>query len=347
MNHPFGAATTYLQEVIDQRLIPGAVLRVERGGEVLLETALGLRHTAPVRPMETDTLFDIASLTKIVATLGTFLTLFDQGRLDPSQTLGEFIAVAEHLRPLTLAQCLTHTTGLPAIILLEHGLDEIDAIQFENSTGTRVVYSDIAFLLLGRVIEAVMGASLDAVVRERCAEWNMPDTGYNPADRERCAATEWRDHLGRHQLGEVHDENAGVLGGVAAQAGLFSTARDLAAYASLYRPPLATPWRDRSHECWTEGLDDRRGLGWQLWTPDCFAGPLASPASYGHTGYTGTSMWIDPAHDLVIILLTNRVHFGRQPHILAIRKRVHTLLYEVLTTQKAGGSGLRAGAVEY
>lgn len=331
MNDPFGAATAYLQTVIDAGEIPGAVVRVEQGGAVLLETALGLRHTAPARPMEVDTLFDIASLTKIVATLGTLLTLFDEGRLDPSQTLGEFMVVAEHLRPLTMAQCLTHTTGLPAIILLQHGLHEIDAVEFENPPDTRVVYSDIGFLLLGRVIEAVMGAPLDAVVRGRCAAWNMPDTGYNPADRERCAATEWRDHLGRHQWGEVHDENAGVLGGVAAQAGLFSTARDLATYAGLYRPPHATPWRDRSHECWTEGLDDRRGLGWQLWTPGCFAGPLASPASYGHTGFTGTSLWIDPAHDLVAILLTNRVHFGRQPHILAIRKRVHTLIYEALT----------------
>ena len=330
MKRPFDAATSYLQDTIDQRLIPGAVLRIEQNGELLLERALGLRHTVPKRLMRVDTLFDIASLTKIVATLGTLLTLFDQEILDPYQTLDEFLLVAPHLGGLSLAQCLTHTTGLPAIILLKHDISETFAVKLENAPGTRVVYSDIGFLLLGRVIETVMGKPLDVVVRERTTAWGMPDTGFNPTDRERCAATEWRDHLGRHQLGEVHDENAGVLKGVAGQAGLFSTARDLATYASLYRPRHATPWRERSHECWTPGLKDRRGLGWLLQEPGSFAGPLASPLSYGHTGFTGTSMWIDPVHDLVVILLTNRVHFGRQPHILTIRKRVHTLIYEGL-----------------
>ncbi len=330
MTQLFRAATTYLQEAIDQRQIPGAVLRVEQHGDLVFETALGLRHTAPERPMQVDTLFDIASLTKIVATLGTFLTLFDQRQLDPYQTLGEFLPVDPHLRDVTLAQCLTHTTGLPAIIFLQNDVTETYHVALEAEPGTRVVYSDIGFLLLGSVIEAVLQKPLEAVIGEQTALWNMPDTSFNPADRERCAATEWRDHLGRHQLGEVHDENAGVLKGVAGQAGLFSTARDLATYAALYRPQNTTPWRERSHECWTDGLNDRRGLGWLLQEPGCFAGPLASPRSYGHTGFTGTSMWIDPAHDLTIILLTNRVHFGRQPHILTIRKRVHTLIYEEL-----------------
>jgi CubicO group peptidase (beta-lactamase class C family) len=158
----------------------------------------------------------------------------------------------------------------------------------------------------------------------------MPDTGYLPADPERCAATEWRGHLGRHQLGEVHDENAAVLGGVAGQAGLFSTARDIARYGALYLPGRASEWFERSRRCETEGLNDRRGLGWQLWQPGCFASDLSSPEGFGHTGFTGTSLWIDPRRELVIVLLTNRVHFGRQPHILAIRRELHRLVYEAL-----------------
>ncbi len=327
---PFQAARDYLERVVEQGWIPGAVLRVERNRELVYETAVGLRHTAPARPMRVDTLFDVASLTKVVATLGTLLTLFERETITPEQTLGDFLPVGEDKRPLTLAQCLTHTAGLPALIRLEHSLLEIDDVALEYAPGSRVLYSDLGFLLLGWVIEVVAGLPLDQAVRERTVAWEMPDTGYNPLDAERCAATEWRDELGRHQLGEVHDENATVLGGVAGHAGLFSTTRDLAVYGSLFLPGRASPWFSRSRQCWTAGLDDRRGLGWQLWEPGCFAGPLSSADGFGHTGFTGTSLWVDPALQLVIVLLTNRVHFGRQPHILAIRPEVHRLVYEAL-----------------
>lgn len=330
MSDNFRRVNAYLNRTIQQGLIPGAVLRIQRDDDVLYETALGLRHTAPARPMELDTLFDVASLTKVVATLGTLLELFEQQIITPDDTLGQFLPLRDDKRGLTIRQCLAHIAGLPAIIHLQRSVDEIAAVPLEYEPGTRVVYSDLGFLLLGRLIEVVTGTALDQAVHARMRAWGLDDTRYCPTDVERCAATEWRPELGRHQLGEVHDENAAVLGGVAGQAGLFSTARDLARYGTLFLPGRAGPWRERSRECQTEGLNDRRGLGWQLWQPGCFASDLSSPGGFGHTGFTGTSLWIDPERMLVIVLLTNRVHFGRLPHILTIRPQVHRLIYEAL-----------------
>src|SRR3954447_25141295 len=187
----FGPATAYLEQVIAERQIPGAVLRIEQHGSVLYEVALGLRHTAPELPMRTHTLFDIASLTKVVATLGTLLELFERGVVTPEQRLGEFLPVRADKQPLTLAQCLTHTSGLPAIIMLQHSVMECDEVALAYPPGTQVIYSDLGFLLLGRAIEVITGQPRDMVVGENLRAWDMPDTGYNPRDRERCAATEW------------------------------------------------------------------------------------------------------------------------------------------------------------
>lgn len=326
-------AVAYLQQVIDEGQIPGAVLRIEYAGELLYETAIGQRHTAPTLPMAPDTLFDIASLTKVVGTLGTLLTLFEDSRIGPQTRLAELLALPADKQGITLEHCLTHTSGLPPFRDLSASVMEIADFELDAVPGTQVIYSDLGFLLLGRVIEVVTGQSLADAVEERLRAWGLTDTSFNPVERQRCAATEWRIELGRHQLGEVHDERATTLGGVAGHAGLFSTAADLARYGALYLPGLARPWFARSHLDATAGLDERRGLGWQLWTPDCFAGALASPSGFGHTGFTGTSLWIEPDRQIVIVLLTNRVHFGRQPHILTIRKRVHTLIYQELASQ--------------
>ena len=345
MNVDFHNVVAYLQTAVDEGLIPGAVLRIERAGDLLYETAIGLRHTVPQLPMTSETLFDIASLTKVVGTLGTLLTLFECDLIAPDTTLGELLPMRADKQGITLRQCLAHTSGLPPFRDLRESVMEITDFELDYQPGTRVVYSDLGFLLLGRVIEVVTGTSLAQAVRERVTGWGMYDTTYNPPETWRCAATEWRDDLGRHQLGEVHDERATTLGGVAGHAGLFSTAKDIATYGALYLPDRARPWFTRSRTCQTEGLDDRRGLGWQLWEPGCFAGPTANRDGFGHTGFTGTSLWIDPDLATVIVLLTNHVHFGRQPHILAIRKRVHMLVYEVLgerlsTDSKNGLNGL-------
>ena len=250
----------YLQQVVDDGTIPGAVLRVEHHGEPVYEVALGRRHTDPERPMGVDTLFDVASLTKVVATTGTLLHLFEQGILTPANSLGDFLPLSAPKRSITLEQCLTHTSGLPALVFLRRSIAELDELQMEYEPGTRVLYSDAGFLALGWVIEVVTGRRLDEIVQEHTRRWDMPDTMYNPTDAPRCAATEWRDSLGRYQVGEVHDENATVLGGVAGHAGLFSTARDLATYAQIYlRDPLEAGMRVHTL---TGQQDLTTGAGW-------------------------------------------------------------------------------------
>lgn len=326
----FRSIESYLTQAVQENMIPGAVLRIEQAGSLLYEQAIGLRHTAPERPMQTDTLFDLASLTKVTATLGVMLTLFEKGILTPDKTLGELLAVSEDKKQITLEQCLTHSAGFPSSIALQKDVMEINQLKLQYEPGSDVIYSDVGFLLLGKVIEKATGQTLDQAVSEHAAAWGMPDTTYNPADKERCAATEWRDYLGRYQLGEVHDENATVLGGVAGHAGLFSTAKDLAVYGQMYLSGQAGEWFHRSWKCYTEGLSSRRGLGWLLAQPGCFGNEDPISNSFGHTGFTGTSIWIDPDLQLVIILLTNRVHFGRHPHILQIRSDVHRMIYEVV-----------------
>jgi CubicO group peptidase (beta-lactamase class C family) len=244
--------------------------------------------------------------------------------------LGDILDVPDDKKRLPLRQCLSHTAGFPASVRLKQSIREINDVQLAYQPGSQVLYSDVGFLLLGGVIEAVTGLPLEQAVLTCTSAWGMDDTRYNPTDRDRCAATEWRDVLGRHQVGEVHDENATVLGGVAGHAGLFSTARDIAKYASMFLTEEAGEWFIRSRQCQTPGLNERRGLGWLLWQPGCFAGDHAGPDAFGHTGFTGTSLWIDPALNLVIVFLTNRVHFGRQTNIQPVREQIHTRIYEAL-----------------
>lgn len=326
----FETAEMILEQAIADKQTPGAVLRIETSGQLLYEKAIGLRHTSPRLPMLPDTIFDVASLTKVTSTLGIVLTMFNQQMLKPDTCLGDILPVSDEQKTITIQQCLSHTGGFPASARLQHSINEVYTVPLAYSPGSQVIYSDLGFLLLGQVIEQITGTSLQNLIHKYTNQWGMPQTDFNPAHRESCAATEWRDWLGRHQWGEVHDEKASLAGGVAGHAGLFSTAKDLARYASLYLHPEQDDWFFRSRLCTTEGLNERRGLGWVLSQPGCFGGKLASDGAFGHTGFTGTSLWIDPLFDLVIVLLTNRVHFGRDTQINTVRERVHVAVYEQL-----------------
>ena len=181
-----------------------------------------------------------------------------------------------------------------------------------------MVYSDLGLIALGRIVERVTGEPLDRHLASRVFEpWGMRETMYNPppALRDRIAPTEidpWRQ---RHLRGEVHDENAFFLGGVAGHAGLFSSAHDLARFARMYLNHgtldgvrVLDSARVAEFTAWQDSAFSNRGLGWQKRGPGAPSGRLASSASYGHTGFTGTSLWIDPVNDVFIILLTNRVN---------------------------------------
>lgn len=357
-------AFAVLQADIDAGFLPGAVALVAREGVVVAHRALGVAHAAaplePARdgvprtrsiPMRPDTIFDLASLTKVVATLPAALLLLERGefRLDDPvcRFLPAFASAGKD--QVKMRHLLTHTSGLAAGKVLhsngwtrEQALEYICALDPEYMLGGRVLYSDLGFIVLGEVVSRIAGTALDAFCRQYVlGALGMDETGFRPvpALRERIAATEFKEREGGHVWGVVHDENAHALGGVSGHAGLFSTARDLAVYGAMWLaggcwgdcPFLSPATVAAARRSYTEGLGERRGLGWMLRSEEASsAGDLLSSSAYGHTGFTGTSLWMDPESDLLVVLLTNRVHFGRTDHIARLRPRFHNAVAAAL-----------------
>ncbi len=319
-----------VERAVHAQQIPGAVARVLHHGEIVGEICCGLAHTSPSFPMTRATIFDLASLTKVVATVSATVRLVQEGRLDLDQPVGRYLGDfrGESRERVTISHLLSHTAGLPATrAYVDLGLTGCDEILSDICSlppaeiGGPIVYSDLGFILLGRVIEVATGQPLDRFLNERVfAPLDMCHTGYNPPDtwRERCAATEFRPHLGRHQWGAVHDRNAGLLGGVSGHAGLFSTIDDLTRWVRAFFWPI--PDGVFGPEAVSRALrplahhgNQSRAWGWIIngSSPAALADRL-SPAAVGHTGFTGTGIWFDPVGDWAAILLTNRVHFGRE-----------------------------------
>lgn len=337
-----------LRAEIGAGLLPGAVAVIARGGVVAAHRALGWRQLQPEpRPMEPDTLFDLASLSKVVATLPAVLTLLEQGAFRLDDPVCRFFPAFSGggREEVTIRHLLTHSSGLAADLRLwevqgtrEERIAHVLAQPLESPPGSRVVYSDLGFIILGELVSLVSGQPLDQFVRRAVFEpLGMQHTGYRPPAslRDRCAATEYRDYLGRWQCGEVHDEKAAALGGVAGHAGLFSTAPDVAAYAQMWLTggPLSPATLAAATRNQTGSLAEGRGLGWIVSRPGdthLSCGDLFTPGSFGHTGFTGTSLWIDPARQLLVVLLTNRVHLGRQQHIIRLRPRFHNAVAAAL-----------------
>ena len=241
---------------------------------------------------------------------------------------------------VTVRHLLTHSSGLPAWRPLhkeatspDDALALVYATEPDTAPGARYLYSDLGAILLGEIVQQVTGRPLDAYVAERVfAPLGMRDTRYRPpaADLARVAPTEFDPWRGRQLRGEVHDENAAALGGVAGHAGLFGTAHDLARFARMYLgrgaldggrvldAAVATRFTVRQ-----DSALSHRALGWETPTGQNSAGQRMTPRAFGHTGFTGTSLWIDPGRDLFVLLLTNRVNPTRQnTKIGAVRSRL-------------------------
>lgn len=336
------------------RAYPGAVLGVLHRGETVIRWAVGVRSLLPARqPATPETVYDLASLTKVVVTTPLILQAAAEGRLRPDDPVAAYLP--EIAAPgITLRHLLAHSSGLPAWIpfyLEATGYDAVVARAAQtpaaSAPGAQVVYSDLGFILLGEVARRAHGATLDLLARRRIFDpLGMPDTTYLPPPhlRDRIAPTEdgtaieqamageaGRRHTWRRYLiwGEVHDSNAYAMGGVAGHAGVFGTADDLLGYARMWLAGGRTPRGevlppDLVREATTGQAPARtRGLGWALSGPQGWWGESLSPRAYGHTGFTGTSMVIDPEHDLAIVLLTNAIHLGRdRPEILALRPQL-------------------------
>jgi CubicO group peptidase (beta-lactamase class C family) len=347
----------------EQGAYAGAVALVARGDEALLHRATGWAVREPERiPAAPETIFDLASLTKVVATLPAILILIDRGAFgldDPIGTVLPEFGTDGARRQITVRRLLSHTSGLPAWLPVyvdatgpAEYLAAISRVELESAPGSEVVYSDLGIILIGEAIRRVTGQDVAAFAdREVFVPLGMRDTLFRPpaALRPRIAATEignpreiemaaeraaefprWRDYL---IWGEVHDGNCWYgLGGVAAHAGLFGPAADLHRYGLLWMRRGAWENRQLISTALIEEATRRqapgRGLGWRVRPeePKTLAeDPARSLAdgAFGHTGFTGTSLWIDPARDLVVVLLTNRVHPRSREEIAAIRPAFH------------------------
>jgi CubicO group peptidase (beta-lactamase class C family) len=292
-----------------------------------------LTYDADAPAVTADTIYDLASLTKVVATTTMAMILVDEGRLDLDRPVREFLPGFQGpgKEAVTVRHLLSHSSGLDAITLLfkedVRGKSAyVERLQTENlvyPTGSRSLYSDIGIILLGGILERVAGQPLEAFARERIFEpLEMRETMFNPPAEllPRIAPTEPDPWRGRMLRGEVHDENAFAMGGAAPHAGLFGTAGDLARFAQMMLNGGTLGGRRivsrETVELFTRraGIPDSdRALGWDTKSAEgSAAGTLFSSRSFGHTGFTGTSMWIDPERQLFVILLTNRVHPTRE-----------------------------------
>lgn len=341
------AAAALLQRAIEERVTPGAVLHVvtrEPGPAAGGTTIVAGSRTYEGPAVSAETRYDLASLTKVVGCLPLLLQLLDAGEIDLGDSVERFFSNAGWFQEPSLGrtrveELALHSSGLPAWTPLfawvndrRTALANVLQTALAGEPG-RYDYSDLGVMVLGAIIERVTGERLDALLeREVCKPLGMTATGYGPLNAAAdVAATEDDGWRGRLLQGEVHDENASVFGGVAAHAGLFGTAADLGRYAGAWLR-LDAPFASREWlECATldrsQGSGPPRGLLWRLNSADWIGGSALSAAAYGHTGYTGTSVVVEPQQGWACVLLTNRVHprRGSAAGIAALRREVHEL----------------------
>ncbi len=345
---PFSAGAkidAQIEESVRSGLIPGAVVCIGHNGQVVYQKAYGWKSLVPAKsPMSEDTIFDAASLTKVIATTSAIMKLFEDGKIGLNDLVTKYLPEFQGGKStITVRDLMVHFSGLRPDVDLKPkwsgydtgvGLALID--KPTSLPGTRFVYSDINFVLLGEMVRRLSGQTLDAYTSARIFQpLGMSETGFNPATskRNRIAPTEVEED--EPVLGVVHDPTARNMGGVAGHAGLFTTAHDLSLFAEMmlnsgelngrriFAPQtvqkFTTP-NTPSHQAIL------RGLGWDIDSPfSGNRGELFPIGSYGHTGFTGTSLWIDPKSHSYVILLTNSVHPKRGKNITPLRRSIATI----------------------
>lgn len=334
-----------LNEAVAAHAFPGAVVAVGRHDTLLYLQAFGTLDYEHHEPVTTRTVYDIASLTKVVGLTTAMMQLVEAGRVELDAPARRYVP-AFHDSTITVRQLLTHSSGLPAfkqwwprVHARADMLALVNHEPLEQPPGTKMVYSDIGAMVMMEIVEAVSGQRIDRYLASHLFRpLGMRDTRYRPPKSwlRRIAPTEM-DSTYRHAMvrGVVHDENAYSMGGISGHAGLFSTAPDLATFAQLLLSCFPDPPRTTHHapvvNCatvrqFTQVQDpalSSRALGWDTPSGVSSAGSRLSARSFGHTGFTGTSIWMDPTQDLFVILLTNRVHPTREnTQVFAVRRAV-------------------------
>lgn len=347
----FRFAFDVLRNAIAAHSFPAASIAVTYRGQLVALKGFG-RYTfeADSHEVQADTVFDLASVSKAVATTTMAALLYERGLLDLNApvvgVVPEFARNEPRCRQVTFRMLLAHSSGLPAyekLFLQGPSRDGLLAAAFgvrlTADPGTRAEYSDIGFIILGVALERLADEALDSYCqRETFGPLGMCHTTFNPAETQRSTIPPTVDDWAfRNRIvqGEVHDENAGALGGVAGHAGVFSNAEDLAVFAQTLLNGGTPILRPETIQLFTQRestpAGTSRALGWDTPSAPSQSGKYFSPRSYGHLGYTGTSLWIDPERQLSITLLTNRTWPDRASQaIKEVRPRFHDAVVEAL-----------------
>jgi CubicO group peptidase (beta-lactamase class C family) len=368
MSIPANSITSFLAGSIAAGDFPSAVYLVAEQGRAVFADAIGNAVIKPEKISATpDTIYDLASLTKPLITGMLTARRIEAGELTLDSLVSNYLPEFDRTdkQAITIRQLLTHSSGLPAwrpLFILAAGEPDravaaIANLELEYKPGTRVVYSDLGFIILGLLLERLKTTSLAHLAQSEIFQpLNLKRTFFNPeiAMQTGIAACEMgnvyeremsRDYDATHDKhwrreliwGQVHDGNAHFLGGAAGHAGLFSTAEETLSLANQFLASQTNSLKPETCALFstnlTVGLEEARSFGWQLAeTKDSAAGLDLPRDSFGHSGFTGTSCWIDPNHDRVIILLTNRTHAHALPfvNINSVRRRFHSLAVAAL-----------------
>jgi CubicO group peptidase (beta-lactamase class C family) len=325
------AVAGVMRRALADSAFPGAIAVVGTGDSILARVAVGHLDWGGSAAPDVDTMWDLASLTKVVALTSAVMRLVERGELDLDAPVHRYLPqwTGDGKERVRIRHLLTHSSGLPPWRPLYKEADDPAAAlalvlftPLDTVPGARMAYSDLGAILLGQVVERVSGEPFaDHVARHFFAPLGMTSTRFLPpaALRGRIAPTEYDPWRQREVWGEVHDENAFALGGVSSHAGLFGSARDLARFARMYlgggmlgEARVLAPATIARFTARADSSLSHRALGWETPSASNSAGRMMSPRAFGHTGFTGTSVWIDPERDLFIILLSNRVNPTRE-----------------------------------
>lgn len=349
----FSAVDKIIQQGIEDSAFPGAVLLIAQNGKVVHKKPFGhLMYDPTSEPVQTNTIYDLASVTKVIATTTATMLCYDRGLFKLDDKVAKYLPkfAAQGKRNITIRNLLLHNSGLPPFkrfyLTCQNSnevLADIYNTKLDYATGTKMIYSDLGIITLGKIIEKVTKKSLDKFCADEIfLPLGMTETFFNPPKefKDRCAPTEndtyWRKRL---LIGEVHDEASSMLGGVAGHAGLFSTVDDMAKLLQMLlqkgmyqgkqfiKPSTVELFIKKQTE------QSSRALGWDTKDGEGFssAGNLFSDLSYGHTGYTGTSVWTDPTRNLFVVLLTNRVYPTREnTKLIKLRPLIHDEIIKAL-----------------
>lgn len=331
-----------LEDGLKRGVYPGAVACVGDRYGIIKSLSLGTLGKNNSIPVNHDTMFDLASLTKVVATTPIIVKMLEQGKISLYDLVSDYLEEFRENDELRIIHLLTHTSGFEAFSDLynkcDHMREVVEYISKSKRTcqiGKEVVYSDYNFILLKEIAEKILNKPFEVVANEYVFEpLSMNNTKFNPKNTSNIACTEFDSITGRYLKGIVHDENARFFGGVSGHAGLFSNIKDLSKYCEMYlnlgRDHVGKMFMgkrsiDMIRHNYTYGLEESRGIGFCVKDyENSSGGELMSKGAIGHTGFTGTSMWIDFELGVYIVLLSNRVNLGRENNkIIKLRRHFH------------------------